>query len=664
MRTLAVLLFAGVAARGACIDPAKIPVGPRSIETQCSYWKADVAAEGSHGVAAWMTSITSGLTPTTRGRTEGGILDARGRLVSAEQLPMNDAPGYPSVATNGERSLLAWSRNGLGTFVQFVGPDGARIGSPVKVSDSGLHFEPPRALWNGQEWRVLFNEGANVASVRVAADGTLTDRKTIATDAKLADAEGDFAVVSANGAFRLITPTATHPLLAIPPGAVVAVGDRFLAWHAGTIGVQRLPDGNPAVIADASMDVQNIATAGDVVLWSDGPATTHGARVNDDGSTRPLAPLDGRPHAAAATSEGVVVLVASTCFSTASRFLPHGATQFAQPEVVSRATVEQRPQAIVPTPRGHHVIWSEPHPVESSSHLYVTQVEGFQARPPVKLSTAFGSDVSAAPLGDGSVVVWAEYSGGQAPAVLKYARIDADGQLRGAPAEIGATWFVLGTAVAARGEEIVVFSLEHASYAWIGDLWRMTIDASGAVKREQLRADIDGWALDAALASDAITASWYDYAGDQDTLRLTVLDPTANRAFPLPSPLQSVALIGGTMPLVLWHKTGDVHALFPRTGVDVVAVPGNEAGNGVMDAVQQSDGSFNVAVAPYAPKQAQIRIANVTPAGVVTPREEVCFDVPAWLLSMRGATIGAVVTQVGGGAFVARHPPPRRRAMR
>jgi hypothetical protein len=114
---------------------------------------------------------------------------------------------------------------------------------------------------------------------------------------------------------------------------------------------------------------------------------------------------------------------------------------------------------------------------------------------------------------------------------------------------------------------------------------------------------------------------------------------------------------------VLWRRA-DVHALFPRTGVDVLAAGAGEAGIGPMSAVQLSDGSFNVGVAPYDPAPAQVTVVNVTPAGVVTPREELCFAVPAWLLSMRGATVDAVVTRAGGGVFVAKRPPPRRRAVR
>lgn len=669
MRALVpVLLLATLAAHGACIDPAGMAVGPRSIQTQCSYWKADVAAEGSHVMAVWMRSTTAGMfPPTTTGTTEGGILDARGRLVPAEQLPMNDAPGYPSVATNGQLSLLAWSHTRHGTFAQFLGADGARTGERVRLSQSGMNYAPPRALWNGREWKVVFHEGTDVVSVRVEPDGTLADRNVVAPNATLAAARGDAIVVSTAVGFQLITPAATHPLPAIPAGAAVAIGERFLAWHGGAIGVQPLPAGNPIVIADASSDPRSIATAGDVVLWNDG-ATVRGARVSDDGSTRAIAPIAGGLHAAAATAEGVVALISGTCSSVTSRHLPHGGTAFEEPEVVSRTTAGQRPHAIVATPRGHHVFWSEDRPAERGARLFVTQVEGYRARPPVELSGTISpfAAVAAAPLGDGSVVAWVELTNGQLPVTVKYARVDAEGRLRGAPVQIGAAHYVLYLAVAARGEEIVVLTNEHATYAWINDLWQTTIDARGVVTRVQLEQDVDGWALSAAAMPEGIAASWYDYVGTpgNDAMRLTVRDTTATRAFPMAYELRDQRLIGGTTPLVLWRAGAEVHALFPRSGVDVIAVEGQLAR--WMDGVQQSDGSFEVAVlAEYDETATRVHRVNVTQAGVVTPREEVCFAIPGWLISMRDAAVDAVVTRdAAGGVFLAKRPPPRRRAVR
>lgn len=662
---LPALLLVTLAVRGACITPAEIAAGPRSIQARCSYWKADVAASGSYAVAAWMRSTTVGMfPPTTIGATEGGVLDARGRLVPAAQLPLNDAPGYPSMATNGQLSLLAWSRTSQGTFAQFLGADGARMGEAVKVSQSGMNFVPPRAVWNGAEWKVVFHEGTDVVSVRVEPDGTLADRKVVAANATLAAARGDSIVVSTAVGFQLITPTATHPLPAIPAGAAVAIGERFLAWHAGAIGVQPLPAGNPIAIAGASSDAKNIATAGDVVLWNDG-STVRGARVSDDGGTRAIAPVDGRLHAAAATAEGVVALISGTCSSVTSRYLPQGGTAFAEPEVVSRAMAAQRPHAIVPTPRGHHVFWSEDRPDEDGARLFVTQIEGFLARPPVALGGTISQygPVVAAPHGDGSVVAWVELTNGQLPVTVKYARVDAEGRLRGAPVQIGEAHYVLDLAVAARGGEIVVFTNLHETSAWINDLWQTTIDAAGGVTRVQLAADHDGFRLDAAATADGIAASWDDYAGN-DTLRLTVREPGATHTFPLPWPL-SHELFGGTSPLVLWHGRGEVHALFPRSSVDVVAVPAGGTGAELMNAVEQSDGSFHVAVAPYDAAATNVIIVNVTRAGVVTPREGICFGAPAWLMSMRGATVDAIVGRdASGGVFVGKRPGPRRRAIR
>ena len=204
MRALIPLLFVTLAARGACVHPLQLAVGPRSIQTQCGYWKADVAAAGAHVAGAWMHSTVSGFTPNTVGATDGGILDAHGRLLQAEQVPLNAAPGIPSVATNGQLSLLAWSHTHYGTFAQFLDENGARIGEAIKVSTNGMSYTPPRALWTGSEWRVVFPNEPDVASVRVAPDGAISDGRVVAANATLAAARGNFIVVSQSGLFLLI----------------------------------------------------------------------------------------------------------------------------------------------------------------------------------------------------------------------------------------------------------------------------------------------------------------------------------------------------------------------------------------------------------------------------------------------------------------------------
>jgi hypothetical protein len=59
-----------------------------------------------------------------------------------------------------------------------------------------------------------------------------------------------------------------------------------------------------------------------------------------------------------------------------------------------------------------------------------------------------------------------------------------------------------------------------------------------------------------------------------------------------------------------------------------------------------------------------IRLFHVTPQGLVTPREELCFTASAAALSMRAGTVDALLTTRGGGLFVAQRVPSRRRAVR
>lgn len=664
MRAPLALLFVAVTARGACIDPIRIPVGPRTVETQCSYSTADIAAEGSLVVGAWVTRMVTGFSrPNTTGKTFGGALDARGRLRAAEQFPMNDMPGTPSLATNGRISLLAWSREGWGTYVQFLDANGARIGEAKKVSEKGHHYVPPRAAWNGRDWLVLLNETPDVAAFRIGTDGSVLERTVVAQNATIGDADGSRIVVKSATGFELIAPGGRHAL-PIPADAVVALDGELVAWNSGgvgTAGALRLDSREPIRLGGPA-DGRTVALAGDVVLWSDG-VLVRGARISN-GVGRPLVAFDGHLYAAADTSEGVVALVSGPCFAAASRLLPRGASVFETPDVVSRAVVSQRVDALVATSRGHHVFWREDRPIVAGARLLATHVEGSAARPPVILSETMSGvdDVAAAAVGAGSAVAWVEYVEEEEPprSVLKLARFDAGGRLLAPPVQIARTWWFHDMAMTAQGETITIVSSEREDYGYIVDVWKTTVARDGTVTRERLALNVDGWSPGAAVTPDAVVASWYDYAGDRDVLRLTVHDDAAGtRHFPVTG-VRMQRLFGGATPLVLWHGAEDVHALFPEWSVDVIA--GSPGPYVTLQAAPQPDGSFHVAWAPLFRTPATITIVNVTPTGVVTPREELCFAAEIYEMTMRGGTVDAFLTGSGGAAFVAKRPPPRRRA--
>ncbi|HVE73380.1 MAG TPA: hypothetical protein VNI54_18570 [Thermoanaerobaculia bacterium] len=665
--TLLLILFSGFV-RAACVDDVRIPVGPRAIETQCSYWSADVAAEGGVVAGAWVTSTVVGLSrPYSVGSTWGGVLDGRGRLRSSEHLPMSEDPGYPSLATNGQMSMLAWGRTDSGTYVQFLDANGARIGDAVRVASTGATAIPPRAVWDGRDWRVILNENGGVWSLQIRTDGAQGERTVIAAEGTLADADRDRVVISTGAGFAIITPQGRHPLPAIPAGASVALDGDLLAWNGSTTGAQRLdafgaPQGNPIALG-TSAEAGRVAVAGDVVLWSDG-ATVFGARIGTDDSVRALTPLDGTLHAAADTTDGVVALISGACFRVNTHFLAPGANRLEAHDTLSRATALQEPQAFVATGRGHHVFWSEERPSTGNSRLYVTSIEGRAAHPPVVLSDLSTSiaPVAAAPLDSGSVVAWVEYVKGQAPATLKLARLDADGNVLGTPVTLATTGFIFDMDIVARGEEVIVVTDEHASFAWQGVYWKTTVAADGTVRREQLGDSSASAALSVAQARDRVFVSWYEYHAESNSRRLIVRDDEQTRVFPTPLGIDGQFLFGGDAPMVLWSGAEGIHALFPESSVDVVVGQFDTHGPSTMEASLQPDGSFHIAWTTNTGGPANIHTVNVTPNGIVTPVGDMCFDAPATHLSMRGKAVDAVLTRDGAGALhVVRRAPTRRR---
>jgi hypothetical protein len=374
-------LLATLSASATCIDPVRVPVGPRSIEAQCSYWSADIAAGGAIVAAAWMTSMTTGFgRPYTIGSTSGGVLDGLGHLRSAEHIRLNDASGVPSIATNGTASMLAWSRSGSGTFVRFLDGSGAPLGESVRVSDRGMSWRPPRAVWDGRDWIVVIEEGEAVVAMRLDESGAVVARADIAAGATLGDATRGLVVVERTAGFELVkldgvTPVARFPLTGIPAQAAVAMEAGMVTWHGLTVGALRLdeggaPVGPPIQLQANAPEPRRVAVvrSGEesVVLWNDG-GQLRGARIRRDGALQFLAPFEATLHGAAATSEGVIALVSGSCSTVVSLFLANGSLSLAPVEIVARATVPQTPHAIVPTTRGHHVVWSEALPIEKGA---------------------------------------------------------------------------------------------------------------------------------------------------------------------------------------------------------------------------------------------------------------------------------------------------------
>jgi len=179
-----------------CAEPARIPVGPVRVEPQCSYFAGDVDAEGGHVFGAWMTSRYGGFTPNVTGSISGGALDEAGALRGAAQQFITPAPSVPSVATNGTRSLIAYTINS-GTFVQF---DDAL--PAFRLADGKGN---PQALWNGREWVVVANDGTNVVALTVDDKGTVAARKVLTEPAVVVDAIDELVLVQTSEGTEAVT---------------------------------------------------------------------------------------------------------------------------------------------------------------------------------------------------------------------------------------------------------------------------------------------------------------------------------------------------------------------------------------------------------------------------------------------------------------------------
>lgn len=645
-------LLVTMTARAACLDPMEIPVAPLSPQPACSYRSADVAAAGATVVGAWMTSISGSLgVPYTIGSMSGGTLDAHGRLPTAVQARLNDGVGYPALATNGTQSLLTWSLTRAGTYVQF-------LGSPAvtKISTGGTTELPPRPYWDGRDWIVVVTEGAQVVSLRIASDGSVLERTTVAENAKVLDATAAAIVVERSTGFELITPAARHTLPFIPAGSTVAIDGDLLAWHGGAIGAVRLSDvTTPIAIATADPGTKRIAVAGDVILWNDG-TTVRGVRLG--ATARPLAPREGQLYGAAKTSEGVVALLSGTCGSVASYFVAPGADELALSDYPARVYATQSDVALVPTARGHHVYWMEERPLDHGWHLFVARVDGHTVSPAVKVNApgTGASAVDAAPSGGGSVVAWSEhpqsFSG-----VVKVARVEADGVMS-EPVTITSFYVLRQLAVTSRGDHHWVFTAEQATETSETDLWSTEVRPDGTIVRTLLRANA-GQLLDAAMTPEGPIVTWLDTNNlSREAWTLHVGD----RLFPIATDLTRLAVYDGGL-VVRVHDRRTVRALFPATGVEATITDSRDVR--LVDATPRADGSFDVVVDESDNLGTRLRTYHVSRTGVVTRREEICLDEVVFALSMRAGSVDAVLTWRDHALHVEKlGAPPRRRAVR
>ncbi|HUR83048.1 MAG TPA: hypothetical protein VM733_19980, partial [Thermoanaerobaculia bacterium] len=498
---------------------------------------------------------------------------------------------------------------------------------------------PARAVWDGSDFFVIYEDHGAVKSARIGSE----ERVTIALNARLVDATASAIVIETAAGLELIA-NGSRRTLPIPSGAVAVLGEGFVAWHAGTIGMMRF-DGAPVTLASASSEVKRIAVAGDVILWNDGNVV-RGTRIGGG----VIADRDGLLHAAALTSEGVVSLIGERCGAVASFIIEPGSNALQPTELVSRDVAPQWSRALVPTARGRDVYWEEPHPYERADQLFVTHLEGSAAHAPIALSTpgaALGM-LDAAPDGSGSAVVWTEHANGDfLHGSVHLARIDSSGRAT-PPLTLSETGLISDVAVASDGNAVTVFSIENAA------LWKTEVRGS-AITRELSLPDAHASLVDAVMTADGPAAVWIDRSGG--SALLTMRDAGRTRSFAISYSAFVRDVVAGDTVMVVWMDTADLHAFFPDTGVDVLVTI--NAGFGVA-AEPRPDGTFDVAIG-----RNDVQVFNVTPRGAVSQREDVCLDTFAIEFTLRGGTVHATLTSANDSAlFVILRAPSRRHAAR
>jgi hypothetical protein len=650
-----------------CTAPQQIPAGPVHVEAQCSYFSGAIAAEGDLVFASWMTSRVGCCSQTSiTGSTSGGPLDARGSLrIPAQQL-YNRAPSPPSVATNGTKSLVAWSSIfSEGTFVQFADEQGTPLGDPIRVAGgTGV----PRALWDGSEWIVVTVEGTTVVALHLDDDGDVTARDELAAAASLLDANESLVLVRGSGGVESVLFSGERHLIpAIPASAVASVarnGDAFLvAWNGADagVGMQRLdahgaPIGDPVVLEPSAFDPKRVAVASIgsdfAVLWSSSASLR--AVIVHDGAVAHRLDTTGMLLDATTTRDGVVALVSRGCGVVTSLFLPRGAIAFADSGPVSLASTPQTFRAAAATARGTEVLWTEAVPATSSMRLFATFADDVQARGPVPLSSGtYIYDADVVPMRDGSVAAWIEST--PLGSTLRAARFDASGELIGSIVKVASAVTILNVAIAADDDSIVLVTPEKHdvyTYSYFADLWSTRLSPELEIEERTIIATrVEAYALDAAMGAKGAVSSWFDYAGLPE-VRTTVREPQALHVFTLPAnSFELVDLAANGTSLLLWLENGDtrrLHALRADSGEDTVVaeVP---RGKYVFARV---DRAFRIVWAESDASTTQVHPGPCLAIG------------NAFGMTLRNGSLDALLTVQNGRVILARSPLPRRRSVR
>lgn len=142
------------------------------------------------------------------GSIRGMLVDADGETLLPSMpfyAPWTEAQAnyYPAVAFGGGNYLITWW--GAGIQALFVGLDGAPVGEPLTLSETGYS---PSVVWLQDEFVVVWQDtndaGSDIASRRVNPDGTLADVVYLTDDGTAS--EPKLAAAGTTGALVTWTP--------------------------------------------------------------------------------------------------------------------------------------------------------------------------------------------------------------------------------------------------------------------------------------------------------------------------------------------------------------------------------------------------------------------------------------------------------------------------